>query len=374
MRQIALKMLLGDRAKYLGLVFGIAFATLLMSQQVSIFIALMTRTASQIRDVTEADVWVMDPQVQYIDEVKALPARDLLRVRSVEGVKWAVPLLKGLGIVRAPGGVMQQVVLMGVDDTTLIGRPPRMILGRWEDLRLPDAMIIDRAGHEFIWPGEPMRLGRVIEINDRRVVIVGICDASPPFVTFPIVYSKFSDAKRLAPGERNRMSFIVAKAEDGVAPEELTQRIQAETGLQALTSDAFQWRSINYYLQRTGIPVNFGITVVLGFIVGAAVAGQTFYIFVIENLRQFGALKAIGVTNRQILKMVLLQASVVAAIGYGIGIGLCALFFFATADVPALKGFELRWQVVAGTACAVVAIITLASLASIRREIGRAHV
>lgn len=367
MRQIALKMLLGDRAKYLGLVFGIMFATLLMSQQVSIFVGLMGRTASQIRDVTEADVWVMDPQVQYIDEIKALPDRDLLRVRSVEGVKWAVPFFKGLAVVRAPGGVMQQVVVMGVDDATLIGRPPRMIMGRWEDLRQPNAMIIDRAGYEFIWPGEPQRLGRIIEINDRRVVIIGICDASAPFVTFPVVFAKYSDAKNLAPGERNKMSFIIAKTQDGITPDALTKRITAETGLQSLTGPEFQWRSIDYYLKRTGIPINFGITVVLGFIVGAAVAGQTFYIFVIENLRQFGALKAIGVTNRQILKMVLLQAAVVAAIGYGIGIGLCTLFFYATKDVAALKGFELHWQIAAGTGCAVVVIITLASLASIRR-------
>ena len=69
MNRVALKMLTGDRAKYLGLVFGIAFATLLMSQQVSIFIGLMTRTASQIVDVREADVWVMHPRVKYIDEI-----------------------------------------------------------------------------------------------------------------------------------------------------------------------------------------------------------------------------------------------------------------------------------------------------------------
>jgi putative ABC transport system permease protein len=124
---------------------------------------------------------------------------------------------------------------------------------------------------------------------------------------------------------------------------------------------------VEHYLTRTGIPVNFGITVALGFIVGAAVAAQTFYIFVLENLRQFGALKAIGVTDRQILGMVLLQATVVAAIGYALGIGLCALFFESTNDLTALRGFVLHWQVVAGTAAAVLAIMVLSSIASIRR-------
>ena len=364
---VALKILWGDRAKYLGLVFGITFATLLMSQQVSIFIGLMARTASQIRDVREADIWVMDSQVQYIDEIKPLPDKQLTRVRGVHGVQWAAPFFKGLGVVRAPGGVMQQVILLGVDDATLAGQPPEMLAGRWEDLKQPDAMIMDRAGWEFIWPGEPYHLGRVIEINDRRVVIVGICEASAPFVTFPVVFTRYTEALKLAPGERNRMSFIIAKSAPGENAHRLTERIHAQTGLQAVTSKEFQWRSINYYLHRTGIPVNFGITVLLGFIVGAAVAGQTFFIFVLENLRQFGALKAVGVSNRQILGMVLLQAAVVAFIGFSLGVGLSAIFFESTNDIAALRGFELHWQVVAGTAIAVLVIMVISSFASIRK-------
>ncbi|HKY62236.1 MAG TPA: ABC transporter permease [bacterium] len=366
---VALKMLTGDRAKYLGLVFGITFATLLMSQQVSIFVGLMARTASQIRDVAEADVWVMDPQAQYMEEIKPLPDRDLTRVRGVSGVQWAAPLFKGLAVIRAPGGVMQQAILMGIDDATLTGKPPKMLVGAWEDLKLPDAMIMDKAGYEFLWPGQPFQLGREVEINDRRVVIVGLCEASPPFLTFPIVYSRYSLALKLSPGQRNRLSYILVKAAPGVSARDLATGIHAQTGLQALTSHDFQWRSIRYYLQRTGIPVNFGITVVLGFIVGAAIAGQTFYIFVIENLKQFAAIKAIGVRNRRILSMVLLQAGVVAFVGFGIGIGLAALFFFSTKDVPALRGFTLHWQVMAGTAVAVLAIITLSSLVSIRRVV-----
>jgi putative ABC transport system permease protein len=367
MNEIALKMLWGDRAKYLGLVFGITFATLLMSQQVSIFIGLMARTASQILDVREADVWVMDSQVRYIDEIKPLADKQLARVRGVAGVEWAVPFFKGLGVVRAPGGVMQQVILLGVDDATLTGRPPAMLRGRWEDLKQPDAMIMDRAGWEYTWPGEPFEPGRVIEINDRRVVVVGLAEASPPFVTFPVVFTRYTEALKLSPGERNRMSFILARSAPGEEPKAVAARIAGQTGLQALTTNEFQWRSINHYLKRTGIPINFGITVALGFIVGAAVAGQTFYIFVIENLRQFGALKAIGVANRQILGMVLLQAAVVAFIGFSLGIGLSALFFEATSDQIALRGFVLHWQVVAATAAAVAAIIAIASFASIRR-------
>jgi putative ABC transport system permease protein len=367
MGEIALRILWGDRAKYLGLVFGITFATLLMSQQVSIFIGLMARTASTIVDVREADIWVMDPQVQYIDEVKAMPDKQLARIRGVAGVEWAVPFFKGLGVVRAPGGVMQQVIVHGVDDATLVGRPPRMIHGHWEDLRQPNAMIVDRAGWEFTWPGEPFEAGRVVEINDRRVVIVGLAEASPPFVTFPVVFTRYTEAIRLSPGERNRMSFVLVRAAQGEDAKTLANRISKRTGLQALTRSEFEWRAINHYLKRTGIPINFGITVVLGFIVGAAVAGQTFYLFVVENLRQFGALKAIGVTNLQLLGMVLLQALLVGFIGFSIGIGLSALFFALTSDLTHLRGFVLHWQVVASTAVAVLLILAVSSLASLRK-------
>src|ERR1700712_2341446 len=152
---VALKMLLGDRAKYLGLIFGIAFSTMLMSNQVSIFVGLMLRTASQILDVREADIWVMDPRVQYVDEVEPMIDTQLQRVRGVAGVDWAVPFYKNLAVAHGTDGFLQQVILLGVDDATLIGVAPRMILGSVANLKQPDAVIIDRAGYMFMWPDEP---------------------------------------------------------------------------------------------------------------------------------------------------------------------------------------------------------------------------
>jgi len=164
------------------------------------------------------------------------------------------------------------------------------------------------------------------------------------------------------------LSFVLVHARQSEDIHLLAQRITTDTGLKALTWRDFTWATISYYLRRTGIPVNFGITVALGFIVGAAVVGQTFYIFVLENLRQFGALKAMGVANLTILQMVLLQAIVVASTGYSIGIGLCAGFFEITSRLSInLRAFELPWQVAVGTAVAVFVIIVIASLASIRR-------
>lgn len=367
MFSIAIKMLLGDKTKYMGLIFGIAFATLLIVQQSSIFCGLMIRTASVIVDVREADIWVMHPRVQYIEEVEPLADTALTRVRGVPGVRWAVPLHKSLVVARSSDALLEQVVLIGVDDASLTGAPGTMLLGKREDLRLPDAVIIDRAGFESIWPGQPVQTGKILEFNDKRAVLVGVCEASPPFVTFPIVYTRYTNAMRILPPQRRQLSFVIAKAEPGLNPAVVAAEIEARTALQAKTWEAFSWSAVDHYLRRTGIPINFGITVALGFFVGAAIAGQTFYLFTIENLKQFAALKALGVENRTILGMILLQALVVGLVGYGIGMGLAGIFFESTATITALRGFFMPWQIVAGTCVLVLMIVALAGIVSARK-------
>jgi putative ABC transport system permease protein len=360
-------MLTGDRSKYLGIIFGVAFATLLMAQQVSIFAGIMKRTASQILDVRDADIWVMDNKVRYIDEVPGLPETDLQRVRGVPGVAWAVKLYKGQVRARLEGGDFRNVILFGLDDATLVGAPTEMIHGSLADLRQPDAVIVDKAGHEYMWPGQPFVAGRTFEMNDRRAVLVGVCKASAPFTTLPVVYTRYSQAAQFVPRERYLMSFVLAKPAAGQDAGEVCRRIQEQTGRLALTQREFFWKTIWYFMGSTGIPVNFGITITLGFIVGLAVAGQTFYLFTLENLRQFGALKAMGVSNPRIVGMILTQAVVVGGVGYGLGVGLTAAFFESTSHITHLAGLYLFGEVMAGVGAAVLLIVVLASLLSIRR-------
>ena len=317
---IALKMLVGDRAKFLGIVLGLTFSALLITQQGSIFCGLMLRTCGQITDITGADLWVMDPTVRYIDDVKPMLENSLYRVRGVEGVLWAVPLYKGTARVKinpdvARGNratVIEQAILLGLDDATLVGAPPpsKMLAGNLRDLRLPDAIIVDGDRLQKLYPDEPWadlpRLGkafygrflrRQLEMNDHRAVIVGVCEATKTFQTNPVVYTLYTRAKNFAPQERKALSYILAKTEPGISPEVVAGRIAEMTGLGARTSSQFTWMTIDYYLRYTGIPFNFGITALLGFLVGTAIAGQTFYNFTIENIKQFGALKAMGTTN-----------------------------------------------------------------------------
>jgi putative ABC transport system permease protein len=368
MLTVALKMLFGDKVKYLGLVFGVAFATLLISQQSGVFVSLMARTASVILDAEEVNIWVMDPGVEYIDTIRPLKDSDLPRVRGVEGVEWAAPLFKANGLLRTETGRISNASIMGVDDAALIGLPRKFVLGDANALRGPDAIALDVLGFGLIWPGEEPQLGRIVELNDRRAVIAAIVDAQPSFTTAPIVYARYSTATQFVPAGRNQLSFVLARAASRQPPETVARRITEATGLQALSSSEFQWKTIFWVIGNTGIPTNFGVVIILGVIVGIAIVGLTFNMFIMENMKQYAALKAIGVTNGQIIGMVLLQAAVIGVVGYAIGTGLAALFFETAAkNAPALKGFWLPWQISAAMAVIAALIMILSTFIGLRR-------
>jgi putative ABC transport system permease protein len=371
MNWVALRMLTGDKAKYLGIVFGVTFAALLMGQQLSIFCGLMRNTTSQIRDVEGADLWVMDPNIQFVDDIKPMSENDLYRVRGVPGVKWAVRLYKGMARARLSDGNFQQMIVLGLDDATLVGapRPDRILAGDLADLRRPDALFIDEFGWRYLFGAEPFAPGKTLEMNDKRAVIVGLCKCNPTFQTFPILYCTYSQAVKFIPQERKTLSFVLAKVDDGADPAAVCAAVKDRTGLQARTNEEFFWTTIGYYMERTGIPINFGITVMLGFVVGCAIAGQTFYLFTIENLKQFGALKAMGVSNFRIARMILLQGLVVGVIGYGLGVGGAAAFGYVFENLvkSAPPAFYFGWQILAITAGAVALIVFLSALLSMKR-------
>jgi len=359
MLRLALKMLYGDRAKYFMLLCGLTFCSLLMTQQASIFLGLMRWTTATLRNI-QVPIWVADAKVEQVNEVVALRDIEVDRVRSVPGVEWAVPLYWGLLQARLPDGSFQAIQLTGLDTATLVGRPGKMTAGNIEDLRLPNAVVIDQvAVNKFKKRGIAIKVGSIFEINDREARVVGICHSDQSFLGQPYVFTTYDRALEYAPPQRKLLSFILVQPKPGENAA-VVQRIGQLSGLRAFRSEDFASQTIDWYIANTGIPVSFGTVVLLGIVVGVAIAGQTFYLFVHENLRFMAALKAMGAKTSTLAKMVLLQAFAVGFAGYGIGVGLAALFGFGV-----LKGgqppFFLPWQVLAFTGGVIVFICCLAA-------------
>lgn len=364
---VAIKMLMGDRVKYLGLVFGIAFATLLMSQQVTIFLGLLTWGANPVLEVQEADVWVMDPRVKQPDQGQPMPDQALYRVRSVQGVAWAAPYFRSQAMLKTPDGQLAAVQLIGLDNQSFAGLPPADREQARAALSGRNAVVLDRNTLHLVWTDGRDPLGQVAEINDNRIVVRGLTRSLPTFTGLPTAYMKYTDAISITPPERNKLSFVLVKAAPGVTAEELAAEITRQTGLKAETRAQFAWSGVRFIIENTGIPTSFGIAIGLGVVVAVVITALTLAMFVAENLKTFGALKAIGVTNGQIVAMVLAQALLVGAIGFGLGIGGVAAFVFFGRSDPALSGFLLYWQVVAGSAALIAAIVVASGLVSIRR-------
>ena len=363
---IAIRMLTGDAQKFYGLLFGIAFSTLLITQQMTIFVNLVERGASGVYNAPEAQVWVMDPVSRTTDVSYAMPSTALDKVRSVAGVEWAVPHLRAQANVRTREGDLEGVAVIGVDDATLIGLPKRMAVGDKAVLFAPDTVVIDDVGVTRLFSNGASPIGARLELNDQRAVIRGIADATPSFTSTVVLYTRYSNALNFVPGTRNRLSFVLVGVSPGQTPEAVAARIEAKTGLKAETRDAFARAGVNFIIENTGIPVNFGITVFLGFVVGVAIVGLTFSLFLRDNIKQFGALKAIGVTNSKIMQMVAAQAGMVGFIGYGLGVVGTVIFLESFTSNPFFKGFYIPWQIPLISLVAVVAILAITGFVAIR--------
>ncbi len=319
---VALKMLVRDRAKFLSIVMGVTFAVFLIVEQGAVFTGLMRRSGAIILDTKGVDLWVFDSRVKTVDDLRALKDSDLWRVREVEGVAWATRWFKGAARAKRLDGRYENVLVIGVDDATMIGAPSSMAQGSVGDLVRRDAGIIDVAGAMKIGGAE---VGEELTFNDKRAIIVGKSHATRNFQSLPVIHTRYSQAIQWVPSERSTMSAVLVKVAEGADHNEVAARIRAATGLAAESPEDFRWRTIRYVLKYTGIAINIGTTIALGFIVGAAIAGQTFYSFAVDNLKQFAALKAMGASERMLAAMIIAQACTVAGLGYGIGVGMASL-------------------------------------------------
>jgi putative ABC transport system permease protein len=360
MLRIALLMLFRDRAKYVMLVVGLTFCSLLMTQQSSVFCGLMLWTTATVRNIG-AKVWVFDAKVEQANEVIPLREIEVTRVRGVPGVEWAVPIYIGIELARLTDGSFQNVQLVGLDTATFVGRPMEITKGRIEDLRLPDAVIIDQVGVEkFRKKGIKIDLGTVFEINDKTARVVALCHANRSFLGQPYVYTTYDRALQYAKPQRKQLSCVLAEPKPGVSAIELSEEISRLPGLRAYERDELFWATIWWYVKNTGIPISFGTVVLMGVIVGIAIAGQTFYLFVYDNLRYLAALKAMGARMPTLAAMVFLQSLSVGFVGFGLGVGLTSLFGIKVLKVGQ-PPFFMPWQVPVFVACVIVVICCISA-------------
>jgi putative ABC transport system permease protein len=328
---IAYKLLVNDRTKYAALLVGITFAVFLMIEMTSLFAGILSRASATVINIG-ASIWVMDPAIQTVANTIPLPDYVLDEVRSIPGVKYAVPLYSGSALLKLTDGTYQAANVVGLDDTSLFGRPT-LEQGNIEDIFAENAFIAVRDS-EFYKLENP-KVGAEFELNDHRGVIVGIARvASSGLFGVPTLYTTYNRALQYIPNTRFTISYLLVEPKTAADVAAIKRQVAA-AGYLALTKDEFIQKISDFYKYKTGIGTNMLIMTVISFIIGLSISGQTFYTFVIENLEKFGALKAIGAKGRELIAMILFQATFVCLTGYGIGVGLCAfIIWLARLNLP----------------------------------------
>ncbi len=360
---IAYKLLVNDKGKFAALLVGITFSVFLMIQQTSMFAGMMRKASATVTN-TGSKMWVLDRAVNNVASAIPMPDFMLDACRSMKGVKFAVPLYSGVGLARLQDGTYQAATVLGLDDTSLFGRP-ELIEGKIEDIFAENGFVVVK--DEEYGKLESPKLGTTFEINDNRGVIVGIAKVpASGLFGIPTLYTTFSRAIQYIPSLRYTTCFVLVEPADAAAIPGIKSEV-AKLGYEALTEDEFIDKITKFYMFHTGMGTNLLIMTVISFIVGLSISGQTFYSFVLENLDRFGALKAIGAKGRELVYMLLFQAGITALAGYGLGVGLCAVLIgLAKLRLPDYASVITYWNLILAFGMVLV-IASISSYIAIRR-------
>ena len=322
--KLGYKLLVNDKAKFTALLLGITFAVFLIMFITSMFFGVLNHASATVINIGST-LWVMDPYVESVSNSVGMPDYVLDAVRSMHGVKYAVPLYSGGALVKLADGNYQAVTVIGLDDTSLLGRP-ELIEGKIEDIYAESGFIIVRDA-EFSKLENP-RVGSEFELNDNRAVIVGIARvATSGLYGIPTLYTTYERAAQYIPNPRYTISYVLVEPKSTDDISQIKQQVEA-LGYRARTKEEFMKRTEDFFVYQTGGGTNMLIMTVISFMVGLSISGQTFYTFILENLERFGALKAIGIKSRDLVGMILFQATFTACAGYGLGVGLCVLLIW----------------------------------------------
>ncbi len=318
MFSVALKIIFYDKVRSLITLAGGVFAVALIFAQIGIYLGLM-ETSSTIIDHTNGDIWITSKNSRNFDFSQPFPERKINQVLAAEGVKDAEKLIVTWGVIKQKQGGTEQVEIVGYNPDTGIGGPWKMKTGHFRDVKNGNYAIVDESSMRRI--GE-FNIGDYREILNKRLKVVGTSEEVKSFTTAPIIFTSYKTAQNLGSyvGTDNTV-FIIVSVEDGYSDKEVINRLRRSlSNVDIYTKDEFSRKTRLYWTIETGVGLSFLITILISFLIGMLIVGQTIYNSTIEYLKEFGTLKAIGATNLNIYQIIFSEALINASIGYVIGL------------------------------------------------------
>lgn len=264
------------------------------------------------------DVWVMAPE------------EAISKMKNVEGVVAAAPLIKGTSYIRG-----KKWTVIGVDESSYLGLPRNIAAGNIQHLSLEGAVLVDSKHSR-------LKIGNVLPIGKSKAVVVGLYHSSKE----PIIYTTLDRAHEMAQLENAGLPFILVKAKEGVDLPTLCQRIKKVTGHDAFSRRDFLKMATQSYLKTAGMPSRFAWTIFLGFFLALGIMCATL-ISVCDKLKR----------NLALFQMLGASKSIVRMVGLAHCVAVCLLSFLCSFLCSIF--FTFSWKVVG---CTLMTILLMGSV------------
>lgn len=362
MASLAIKNLIHDKVRLAVTLVGIIFSVVLSSIQLGLFVGFQRATADIIAH-SNADIWISSRNLSNLENGIPIAESKLYQVLAVEGVERATKHLVQFGTWKKPDGGEEGVMIIGFDLEGGMGGPWNLTEGSIEDLREPNAVIVDELYKEKLGV---TRVGETVEIRGHKAKIVGFTRGIRTFTTSPAVFTRFKNSQNYFGIGEDQTVYILVKAKPGVVPEDLRSRIAANVqDIDVLTNEEFKVKQQNYWMFGTGAGITVLIAAGLGLLVGVVVVAQTIYSATVDHIREYGTLKAMGATNFYLYRVIITQAFVSGLIGYAVGISVALLV--SLRSLQGTTAIILPWELVGVLFVLTMGMCVTASVVSINK-------
>ena len=362
MPPLAQRNLMHDKVRLAVTLTGIVFAVVLIVVEMGLFLGF-TVTTSSIIDKSKVDLWIVSKHTPYIEQGAAFSERKLYQVLATPGVATAEKYIVRFAQWKTPNGAEQSVQVVGFNPYTKIGGPWNVVQGDVEDLKTPDAVMIDQLYANKLGV---KNVGEIFEINGRRARVVGFTKGIRAFTTTPYVFTTFKNAQAFGRLEEDQTLFILVKAAPGTDLKKLQQDLQSRLrDVDVLTTSKFSAMTRFYWMFTTGAGVAVLIAALLGLVVGVVVVAQTIYATTMDHIREYGTLKAMGAPNSYIYRVIIIQAGIAAVVGYALA--MFVSFFVVRASQSGGAAIYLPLPMAIGIFVLTVLMCTTAAVVSINK-------
>ncbi len=359
---VAARMLFDEPLKSVGTLIGVVVSVFLMMQQMSLLTGIQRRVTS-FADLNDVDVWVASAATEGIDATGSLPQRCVSQAAGTRGVAWAAPVVKGFGDVTRIDGVKEQVQVFGVEAPRYAGLPQVLAKGSSRAmLRAPNRIFLNWQDRESFGFPEP---GDRIEISGQVAIVAGFLEDMNPHSPYYYMFANIDDVRAYAAFPRDRVTFVAVGVAPGERPEVVRDRLQERMPeVKVFTRKQLHEMDLQYFQKRSPVGVVFGMGTVLAALIGAGIVGVTLYSSVMDRLREFGTLKAIGASREDLLRLLGAQAVLFSVAGYPLGLVAFALVRHLSG--PHVSMPAPAW-LLSAVAAATLVVCGAASAVAIRR-------